>query len=145
MHYSVLTEVLISVPYHIILEDSWVRLSDFFDTDSSESEEEVVPPVRDINYNNSSITGAVRSTGTPVDTKYSTNMKNIKNPGSEPVLNVRGNSDSNFIETEKVFEEGDMDYVTYAIKDVELIDNVDFDDTNNSVLEDELPLDEFEV
>ena len=72
-------------------------------------------------------------------------MKNIKNPGSEPVLNVRGNSDSNFIETEKVFEEGDMDYVTYAIKDVELIDNVDFDDTNDSVLEDELPLDEFEV
>ena len=60
------------------------------------------------------------------------------------VQNLREKSKVNIIDSKDLNEVVEMDYVTYATKDVEILDNVNFDDTDNSVLEDDFPLDEFE-
>ena len=126
---------------------------DFGDTDSSSEDEEVLISTVQKNITSSSTSSTSAKTyplAEPVlnvqgnsDTEYTTSMKNY-NENLDAVPNKRGDSGSNFTDVKKHIEGGDIDYVTYAVKDVEIIDNVRFDDTDNSVLEDDFPLDEFE-
>ena len=153
---SKLLFVVVAIP-----EDTWVRTRDFFDTDTSDSEDEEV-------LNDEVPVGTVRNESNFDTTNNSTEKE--KDPGIDPVLNQRNGSETKFstntknynknldpvqderVETEDKFSDvknyakgEDMDFVSYAIQDVEIIDNVRFDDTDNSVLEDDFSVDELEL
>ena len=148
--------VVIAIP-----EDTWVRTRDFFDTDTSDSEDEgvlndEVPVVTVPNElycdTKNSITETEQDMGMdPVLTErdnsemmFSTKTDNF-NKNLDTVQDERGEVEDKFSDVNNDTKESDMDFISYAIQDVEIIDNVRFDDTDNSVLEDDFSVDELEL
>ena len=63
----------------------------------------------------------------------------------DTVQDERGEVEDKFSDVNNDTKESDMDFISYAIQDVEIIDNVRFDDTDNSVLEDDFSVNELEL
>ena len=144
-----------------IPEDTWVRTRDFFDRDTSDSEDEevlnekvpVVTTRNDYNFDTmNKSTGEERDPGiNPIlnlreetETMVSTDTKNY-NKNLDLVQDERGETEDKFSDVKNYAKGEDMDFISYAIQDVEIIDNVKFDDTDNSVLEDDFSVDELEL
>ena len=144
-----------------IPEDTWVRTRDFFDRDTSDSEDEevsndgvpvvTVPNDYYFDTNNKSTEQEKDPGMDPIlnlreetETMVSTDTKNY-NKNLDPVQDERGETEDKFSDVKNYAKGEDMDFVSYAIQDVEIIDNVRFDDTDNSVLEDDFSVDEFEL
>ena len=128
----------------MILDDSWVSSREFLDTDSSEEEEkDEVLPITNVS-NVSSTTGTLNSPGNNVDMYHTATVENFKTIERNLVASVRDNSDTNFSVSKKNTNIVDIDYVTYAIQDVENIDNIDFNDTDNSLLDSDEEVKEWE-
>ena len=64
------------------------------------------------------------------------------NKNLDTVQDERGEVEDKFSDVNNDTKEGDMDFVSHTIQDVEIIDNARFDDTDNSVLEDDFCVDE---
>ena len=122
-----------SIYFNILPEEAWISTRELVgvdsdDEDTSDEEGPVVPIIGN----------------TEVTTTYSTATKNISTMDfeSKPVLNERGNFESMNIDSNSDTEITEMDFITYAIQDVENIDNVNFDDEENSALEDDISLED---
>ena len=119
--------------FNILPEETWISTRELVgvdsdDEDTSDEEGPVVPVIGN----------------TEVSTTYSTATKNISTMDfeSKPVLNERDNFESMNIDSNSDTEITEMDFITYAIQDVENIDNVNFDDEENSALEDDISLED---
>ena len=122
-----------SIYFNILPEETWISTRELVgvdsdDEDTSDEEGPVVPIIGN----------------TEVTTTYSTATKNISTMDfeSKPVLNERDNFESMNIDSNSDTEITEMDFITYAIQDVENIDNVNFDDEENSALEDDISLED---
>ena len=123
-----------SIYFNILPEETWISTRELVgvdsdDEDTSDEEGPVVPVIGN----------------TEVSTTYSTATKNISTMDfeSKPVLNERDNFESMNIDSNSDTEITEMDFITYAIQDVENIDDVNFDDEENSALEDDISLEDF--
>ena len=91
-------------------------------------------------YTKSSSTSSTEEQKIPGSTQnmYGTGSnKSFEETNLEQVPNIRGNGDTDFSEKKNDGNYDETAYVTYAVEDVENIDNVDFDYTDNSLLDDD--------
>ena len=114
------------------------------DTDSSEEEEDEVQPVSNSNKSSTNSTGVVRSPWTHVCMQQTTTVQNLTEQEKEQVQNIHGHLKTEFSEKKNDANFEETAFVTYAVEDVENIDNINFDDTDNSLLGDDEEADVWE-
>ena len=114
------------------------------DTDSSEDEGNKVLQVSNNKISSNSSTGEYGSPGSNVDMYTSATVKNSKEIEKEQVLGLRDESNTMFSTSQNNKLVVDFEDLSYAIEDVVNIDNIDFDDTDNSLLDDSEEVQEWE-